>query len=127
MLFGDNLQAEDFNRHRLGRALDKIYQYGCEPFFSLIASTICQKIGLSTTFSVSGKYDGHTHEQEIKLTHGYSKDHRPDLKQAVLELVTSQDGGVPLMIKCWDGNASDSKIFQERAQKLISSFQQGHA
>lgn len=59
------------------------------------------------------------------MTYGYSKDHRADLKQAVLELVTSQDGGVPLMIKCWDGNASDSKIFQERAQKLISSFQQG--
>ncbi len=133
MLFGDHFQAEDFNRYRLGRALDKIYQYGCEAFFSQVASSICQKIGLSTTFtsldtttfSVSGQYDRAADEHEIKLTHGYSKDHRPDLKQAVLELVASQDGGVPLMIKCWDGNASDSKIFQERAQKLIACFQQG--
>lgn len=133
MLFGDKFQAEDFNRYRLARALDKIYQYGCEAFFSQVASSICQKIGLSTTFtsldtttfSVSGKYDRLEDEHEIKLTHGYSKDHRPDLKQAVLELVTSQDGGVPLMLKCWDGNTSDSKIFQERAQKLIFSFQEG--
>src|SRR5438046_10101628 len=55
-------------------------------------------------------------------THGYSKDHRPDLKQAVLELMVSQDGGVPFVSKSWDGNASDTKIFQERAEALIATF-----
>jgi transposase len=37
------------------------------------------------------------------------------LKQAVLELLVSQDGGVPLVSQSWDGNASDTQIFQERA------------
>ena len=60
----------------------------------------------------------------IAITHGYSKDHRPDLKQAVLELMVSQDGGVPLMSKTWDGNASDSQIFQDRAKALLSTFAQ---
>jgi transposase len=29
----------------------------------------------------------------IRIPHGYSKDHRPDFKQVVLELMVSQDGG----------------------------------
>jgi transposase len=37
--------------------------------------------------------------------------------------MVSQDGGVPLMSKSWDGNASDTKIFQERAQTLMRTFQ----
>ena len=56
------------------------------------------------------------------ITHGYSKDHRPDLKQAVLELMVSQDGGVPFVSKSWDGNTSDTQVFQERAQALMSAF-----
>ena len=59
----------------------------------------------------------------IAITHGSAKDHRPDLKQAVLELRVSQDGGGPLMSQSGDGNASDTKIFQARAQALIASFQ----
>ena len=62
-------------------------------------------------------------EQAITITHGYSKDHRPDLKQAVLELMVSQDGGVPFVSKSWDGNASDTQIFQERAAALMATFQ----
>ncbi len=37
--------------------------------------------------------------------------------------MVSQDGGVPLMSKSWDGNASDTQIFQERAQALLATFQ----
>jgi transposase len=52
----------------------------------------------------------------------YSKDHRPDLKQAGLELMVSQDGGVPFVSKRWDGHASDTQIFQERADALITTL-----
>jgi transposase len=62
-------------------------------------------------------------QQAIAITQSYAKDHRPDLKQAVLELMVSQDGGVPLVSKTWDGNASDSQIFQDRAQALLSTFE----
>jgi transposase len=37
--------------------------------------------------------------------------------------MVSQDAGVPLMSKSWDGNASDTQIFQERAQALLATFQ----
>jgi len=48
--------------------------------------------------------------------------HRPDLKQAVLELIVSQDGGVPFLSQSWDGNASDNAVFKERSKALIKEF-----
>lgn len=130
VLFARNIEPDDLNRHRLGRVLDDIHTYGCELLYSEIASHVCKKIAIdetftsldTTSFSVSGEYDVETDENEITITHGYSKDHRPDLKQAVLELVTSQDGGIPLMMKCFDGNASDNRIFKARCKTLMASF-----
>jgi len=77
----------------------------------------------TTRFSLTGDSVPDSDEHAIAITHGYSKDHRPDLKQAVLELMVSQDGGVPLLSKSWDGNASDSTVFQQRAQALLKTFQ----
>jgi len=74
------------------------------------------------SFSVSGEHDVEPDENETTITHGYSKGHRLDLKQAVLELVTSQNGGIPLMMKCFGGNASDNKIFKERCKELMNLF-----
>lgn len=130
VLFSREISPEALNRHRLGRALDEIHGYGCELLFSEIALHVCKQMTINekftsldtTSFSVSGEYDVDTDENEITITHGYSKDHRPDLKQAVLELVTSQDGGIPLMMKCFDGNASDNKIFKERCKELMKLF-----
>ena len=130
ILFSRDLDPAELNRHRLGRALDDIHSYGCELLFSEIASHVCKKTCVNekftsldtTSFSVSGEYDVDADENEIRITYGYSKDHRPDLKQAVLELVTSQDGGIPLMMRCFDGNASDNKIFKARCSELIKSF-----
>jgi len=76
----------------------------------------------TTSLSLSGKYDGECDEQAIKITHGYSKDYRNDLKQVVHEMLVSQDGGVPLMMKSWDGNSNDNKIFKERAACLVEAF-----
>ncbi|MCP4902443.1 MAG: IS1634 family transposase, partial [bacterium] len=45
----------------------------------------------------------------FKITQGYSKDKRPDLKQFVLSLLCV-DGDVPIVGKLEDGNASDKKI-----------------
>jgi len=63
-----------------------------------------------------------SNEHAIPLTHGSSKDHRPDWKQAVLALMVSQDGGVPFVSKSWDGHASDTPIFQERAAALMATL-----
>lgn len=133
VLFSREINANELNRHRLGRALDDIHAYGCECLYTQIAMHVCKKLGINdkfrsvdtTSFSVTGAYDVETDEHEINLTHGYSKDHRPDLKQVILELVTSQNGGLPLMMKCFDGNASDNKIFKARCKQLVRAFKQG--
>jgi transposase len=44
------------------------------------------------------------------------------VKQVVLELMVSQDGGVPLVSKSWDGHTSDIEVFQARAQALIATL-----
>ena len=124
LLFREGVDAELFNRFKLGRTLDEAHAYGCDLLFSELALAVCtqERIALrfnhldTTSFSLSGDYVPESDEHAIHITHGYSKDHRPDLKQAVLELMVSQDGGVPFVSKSWDGNASDTKIFQERAE-----------
>ena len=131
LLFREGLEAEFFNRFKLGRTLDEAYTYGCDGLFQELALAVCAQEGIdqrfnhldTTSFSLSGEYVPDSDAHAIMITHGYSKDHRPDLKQAVLELMVSQDGGVPCVSKSWDGNTSDIQVFQERAQALMTAFE----
>src|SRR5256885_8475636 len=115
-----------FNRFKLGRTLDETHAYGCDLLLSELALAVCQqeRIDLcfnhldTTSFALTGEYVPESDTQAMTITHGYSKDHRPDLKQAVLELMVSQDGGVPFVSKSWDGNTAVTQIFQKRARAL---------
>jgi transposase len=130
LLFREGVGADLFNRFKLGRTLDEAYAYGCDGLFSELALAVCHHEGIdvrfnhldTTSFALTGDYVPDSDEQAIPITHGYSKDYRPDLKQAVLALMVSQDGGVPFVSKSWDGNASDTQIFQDRAQALIATL-----
>jgi|RhiMetStandDraft_8_1073273.scaffolds.fasta_scaffold04517_1 transposase len=130
LLFREGIDAEMFNRFKLGRTLDEASAYGCDLLFQELALAVCAQEGLdlrfnhldTTSFSLTGEYIPDRDEHAIYITHGYSKDHRPDLKQAVLELMVSQDGGIPFVSKSWDGNTSDTRVFQERAEALMSAF-----
>jgi len=129
-LFRPGISANHFNRHKLGKVLDMAHNYGCEQLFYELSTQSCahEQIDMrfnsedTTSFSLTGEYDQDTDENTIKITHGYSKDNRPDLKQVIHELLVSQDAGIPLMMKSWDGNASDNKIFKERAKMLVKYF-----
>ena len=131
LLFREGVCAAMFNRFKLGRTLDEIHAYGCDLLFSELALAVCAHEGIdlrfnhldTTSFALTGAYIPDSDEQAITITHGHSKDHRPDLKQAVLELMVAQDGGVPFVSKSWDGNTSDTVIFQERAAALLTTFQ----
>lgn len=135
VLFRPGVVASHFNRFKLGRSLDKVFAYGCDALFSEISLAVCRQAGVdlrfhsldTTTFSLTGAYVPDSDESAIGIVRGYSKDHRPDLKQVVLETIVSQDGGIPLLCKSWDGNASDTKIFEARAADLITQFQDADA
>lgn len=49
----------------------------------------------------------------ISITYGYSRDHRPDLKQFILDLICSGDGDVPLFLRVADGNEADKAVFAQ--------------
>lgn len=76
----------------------------------------------ATSFHLHGKYandDEQEREAEdspqsaISITYGYSREHRPDLKQFVVDLMTSKDGAVPLFFRAADGNETDQGIFDK--------------
>ena len=35
----------------------------------------------------------------IEIVHGYSRDHRPDLKQFIIDMIVTGDGDLPLYLK----------------------------
>jgi transposase len=106
------------NDDALGRALDTLYAYGVTPLYSLIATTAAQRLGLApttvhldtTSFHVDGRYNSQEEpeEQVVQLTRGYSRDHRPDLNQVMLELIVDQQAGIPLLMKPLNGNSRHS-------------------
>lgn len=52
------------------------------------------------------------------ITYGYSKDHRPDLKQLLFILTTTDDGAVPVQFRCAAGNTHDSPTHIETWKAL---------
>jgi len=59
----------------------------------------------SSSFHVDGEYTSNIKSGElepgvIEITYGYSRDHRPDLKQFILDLMCSGDGDIPLYQSC---------------------------
>lgn len=64
----------------------------------------------TTSCSVWGDYEfPETQDMPFRVTHGYSKDKRPDLKQFVLSMLCV-DRALPLWGKLEDGNASDKTL-----------------
>lgn len=128
-LLGKGIQAQHLNDDYLGRLLDKIAGYGGSKLFSVIAMAAHKEYGLQTnryhldssSMSVEGNYES-TEASGVKITYGYSKDHRPDLKQFILEMICSNDGGIPLAMGIADGNQADKAVFGERLQTFAQQW-----
>lgn len=124
------IQAQDLNDYALGHALDDLSAYGVSQLFGTVAFGIALDHKLlgglahldSTSISVSGEYEQPSGEDGepvvIHLTHGHSKDKRPDLKQAVLSLVVNGPSQMPIWMDALDGNSSDKKSFHETIRKV---------
>ncbi len=122
-LLAAGIKPEHLNDDRLGRVLDKLFEAGLTELFVRVAGKAAQRLGVSTqsvhldstSFHLHGEYDTGDGggPEEIHITHGYSRDHRPDLKQFVVDLMSTADGGVPLFLRVADGNEADQAIFAE--------------
>lgn len=132
-LLGTPLVPEQIDDNVLGRTLDQLFSIGVTDLFTQIALQALKVLGIevkslhidSTSFHVDGDYHSLLEQGEecIKLVPGYSRDHRPELNQAVLQLITSNQGNIPLFMQAASGNVSDKTAFAEIVAEHIKSFQ----
>jgi transposase len=108
---------------RLGRCLTRLFQAtGPELILAVVRHVITEfQVSLdelhndSTTVSFYGAYQEASQEgtrlgrTTHAITWGYSKAHRPDLKQLLYTLTISRDGGVPVYFTSHSGNVVDDK------------------
>ncbi|MGC8960222.1 MAG: IS1634 family transposase [Chloroflexia bacterium] len=110
-LLRPGLRAEMLNDDSLGRALDILYEAGPTEIFAQVASHALRLWGIqhrfvhldTTSLSVEGEYEWPEEPEGVRITHGYSRDRRPDLKQVVVALLTSYRSALPLWIQALDG------------------------
>ena len=144
-LIGTGVKPEYLNDDKLGRVMDKLFIKGLDTIFFIIAVKAAKKFGVSLSTShldsssmhVHGQYNaslpevifesqkiGNNQEleeivvkspKEITITYGYSRDHRPDLKQFIIEMICSGDGDIPIFLKLASGNQADSSCFGQIA------------
>jgi transposase len=140
-LIGTGVKPEYLNDDKLGRVMDKLFIKGLDTIFFIIALKAAQKFGVSLSTShldsssmhVHGEYNTSLPEvifenqelennqdleelevkspKEITITYGYSRDHRPDLKQFIIEMICTGDGDIPIFLKLASGNQADSSCF----------------
>jgi transposase len=134
LLLGREIAPERFTDDALGRTLDRINEAGTMKLFTEISLKACKLFGVdtaqghfdTTSVNVWGDYDNSTPGGTTPhITHGYSKDKRPDLKQFMFSLLCVE-GNIPLIGKVEDGNAADPKLNNETLQsvaKLIGENQ----
>jgi transposase len=121
LLLGKAVPPEAFQDDTVGRVLERLYATGTMKVFTACAVRADRVFGFdkryvhfdTTSITVYGDYrpPEEAEEQEVpfRITYGYSKDKRPDLKQFVLSTLCV-DRAVPLWGKPEDGNASDKTV-----------------
>ena len=118
LLLGQEVDPTSFNDTTVARAMDAVFDIGAEKVFSEVAFSASCMFPLdkryvhfdTTSVNVWGDYDRcNSDSDSINITHGYSKDHRPDLKQFLVKMLCV-GRNVPLLGSCEDGNGSDKSI-----------------
>jgi transposase len=140
-LIGKGILPEHLNDDRLGRTLDKYYQAGTTKLFTTIAMKAAHNFQVKmnsihldgSSMYVQGEYktqvensyqtekerDPETSEMKpIEIVHGYSRDHRPDLKQFIIDMIVTGDGDIPIYLKIDSGNIDDKSVFVSRLKEF---------
>lgn len=134
LLLGEPVDAHTFNDTNLARSLDAIFTAGTGRIITELGRQAVALFGLDTSVvsydttstSVWGEYrqSGEDGRAGPCITHGHSKDHQPQLKQFMTELLCV-DRGVPIFARTLDGNSSD-KTSNNKMLTHISSLLAKH-
>jgi transposase len=102
--------------YRLGHILDALFAANLNTVFSALALKALEVYAIptpwlhqdTTTIALYGVYaDEPKRARAPRPAYGHSKDGRDDLKQVLLSLGVSGDGGLPLRVGVRDGNCND--------------------
>ena len=113
---------------RLGQILDALFTANLNRVFGVIALNALETYAISTpwihqdttTISLYGAYEAAGGPEAPRPAYGHTKDGRPDLKQVLLSLGVSGDGGLPLRMELCDGNTSDSVDVRHAIQDSLA-------
>ena len=133
ILIKPGIKADHLNDDVLGRAMDAVYEFGCTTLFSRIAyraiekfeiDTSCQHLD-TTVMQVHGEYTNQAEidpwtgdEGQTLISFGRPKDGNQSLKQYLISMIVTNDGGIPMLAETIAGNKSDKKHFRETLKKL---------
>lgn len=118
LLLGKKVERTSFNDTTVARAMDAVFDVGAEKVFNAVAFKASCEFSLekrhvhfdTTSVNVWGDYDQCSPDSgSINITFGYSKDHRPDLKQFLIKMLCVGKN-IPILGSCEDGNKSDKAI-----------------
>jgi len=134
-LLGEGVLAEHINDDALGRCLDSLYEYGVSKLYQQLGEAVVEKLGLQTQAlhldSTSFHYDGLASDDgelgHIRIAKGYSRDHRPELNQVILNLICENQSGIPVYMKPASGNSNDMEGFKQIVKAHIGSLKAAQA
>ena len=124
LLFGKGVSAAAFNDTRLATALDHLDAAGTDTILAKVVERFLSRPGRETVYSVHhdttsvslyGKYED-AEDPVPKL--GFSKKHRPDLKQLIFGLSLHGSAGLPLAMTVTEGSTPDSKAARDHLALL---------
>ena len=116
-LLQPGLEVTSVHDARLGQILDVLFAANLNKVFSAVALKALETYAIATpwihhdttTISLYGAYaEVGAASEAPRPAYGHNKDGRGDLKQVLLSLGVSGDGGLPLRMGLRDGNLSDS-------------------
>ena len=113
LLIGEGCEADFFHDTRLGTALDRLDDFSTDVVMGRVVEVYLARDDRPTEYSahldtMSVSLYGQCRGQDgPEVTHGFSKDKRPDLKQLVFGLVLHGSAGIPLVSDVAAGNTAD--------------------
>lgn len=129
-LIGPGVLPEHLNDDVLGRCLDALYDFGVSELFQTLAESTLDKLKLSSdavhldisSFHTDGADKDSPDTNAVSIVKGYSRDHRPELNQVVLELLCESQAGIPIHMRALSGNANDQKSFAKTVSHHLKSL-----
>ncbi len=140
LLIGEGIEASDLNGDSLGKALDRLHEVGITELFATISVHALRSYGIevrfahldTTAMSLHGDYEMEQDDEldeaeQITITYGHSKDHRPDLKQAILGMICANRTSIPIYLGAVSGNISDKTSLPDIAASYLAQFSEEEA